>query len=249
MSDVGITKETIIYHYMEIKYLCGMLDNGTFHISRKCYFKDKYEKELLTKKKWFAFSLIGDNVHQQNTNVIQESINKRRMQFKIQSSLLTSCWSLGPRENSLMWENYATVANGICIKTTIGKFAESLCVDSYELLCGKIQYMSREQTTNIKDAEWMKNPEYLGENEIRFYFKEIHQLPFPIHDKKDAVYVGIDYRTLIDKIILSPGMPKDEKQRWREYLSKAYMIKEKDIIDSSIELEYKYSMLPSETIL
>lgn len=238
MEDVGISKKTIIYHYMDIKHLCYLLDNGAFHVNRKCNFEDKFEKELLTKKKWFAFSIVGNNAPQQNSNEIQDTINIKRKQFRSYSDILTSCWSQGPLENFLMWKSYTTPHNGVCIKTTIGKFAESLCEDSYDLWCGKVQYARREQTTPIEEAEWMKDPEYFGENEIRFYFKKTTNPPYKVpFDNTNAVFVGIDYRRLIDQIILSPYMWDDDIERWKEHLSKAYKISEKKICKSAIELK------------
>ena len=235
MEDVGISKETIIYHYMDIKHLCYLLDNGVFLVNRKCNFEDKFEKELLIKKKRFAFSIVGNNAPQQNSNRIQDTINKKRVQFSSQSSMLTSCWSQGPSENYLMWKSYTTPNCGVCIKTTIGKFAESLCEDSYELWCGKIQYAKREQTTPIEEAEWIKNPEYFGEKEIRFYFKKTTNPPYKVtFDNTNAVFIAIDYRKLIDQIIMSPDMWVNDIKRWSEYLSITYKIEETKICKSSI---------------
>lgn len=143
MMDAGIDYNTVIYHYLSIGHLYSMLDNGSFHISRKYLFEDNREQEMLPKSMWFAFSAVGENVPPLNTESIQNDINKKRGKFIANSRKLTSCWSQGPYENILMWKGYTSPNNGVCVKTSIGKFVESLCTDSYEIWCGKIKYENK----------------------------------------------------------------------------------------------------------
>mgnify|MGYP002855881148 CR=1 FL=1 len=238
MQDAGISTDTIIYHYyMTITHLCNMLDNGSFRVSRKFCFEDEYEHELLTTKKMFAFKIISNNAPPQDSKTLQNKINSTRLHFSKKAITPTSCWSMGPRENLLMWRAYTSPNNGVCIKTTIGKFVESLYSDNYELWCGRILYEEREQTTDISDAEWMKHPEYASEKEIRFYFKDNGNPPYPTHDNSNAIFVGLDMRNMIDKIILSPYMWDDDVKRWEKYLTENYKLEARKVMKSNIELK------------
>lgn len=236
MENADISNDTIIYHYMDITHLCAMLDSGTFYISQKVVFKDHYEQELLPQKQYFAFTPVGANIPSQNASSLQSDINKEREHYKAMSTTLTSCWALGPYENELMWRSYTKPCSGVCLQTTIGKFVESLITDSFEIYCGKIIYTKRGQCTKAIDAEWMKNPEYSGEREIRFYFKKTHLAPFPSYDDNNRVFVGVDYRKLLDKIILSPFMRINEINQWKRYLANSYAVEEKKIVKSAISL-------------
>lgn len=237
MEKVGLSAETVIYHYFDIEYLIQMLDNGSFHVSRKKVFADSMEQELLKRNLWFAFSIVSKNAPRQDSSLIQNEINRNRKQFSLLSQTLTSCWSQGPNENILLWKYYTKPSFGVCIKTTLGKFVEALNDDCFEIWCGKMLYENREQTTNINDAEWMKPPEYAGENEIRFYFKKNDLVPFGLDIRSDAAFLGIDYRVLIDEIRLSPYMSKEEILIWRKYIAKTYKISESKIIKSKIEIQ------------
>lgn len=236
MQNVDIENDTIIYHYMDIEHLCYLLDNASFHLNKKCNFEDKKESELLDIKLRFAFSIVVDNAPPQNTEEIQNNIEKNRALFKKRSTTLTSCWSEGPSENILMWRSYTKQNSGVCIKTTIGKFVESMKYDNYDIYCGKIKYERRGQTTKEPEAEWMKDPEYFGEKEIRFYFLNSHATTNRYNNSYDNVFIGIDYRTLINEIILSPYMWKDEAERWKKHISETYSIDKRKIQKSKIEL-------------
>ena len=236
MDNAGISQDTVIYHYFDIEYLIQMLDNGSFHVSRKKVFEDPMERELLKRKLFFAFSIVGDNAPCQDSSLIQERINSSRARFSLLSSTLTSCWAQGPNENILLWKYYTKPSFGVCIKTTIGKFVEALNDDCYEMWCGKMLYENRGQTTDLNDAEWMKPPEFAGENEIRFYFKKNDLAPFELDKKTDDAFLGVDFRVLIDEIRLSPYMSKEEILIWQKYIAETYKINENKIIKSKSEI-------------
>lgn len=233
---IKLSRKTCIYHYMNIEHLISMLSNKFFYVASKCLYTDPYESKMLPLRMSFAFSIVGDNAPPiQHTAKVQNEINKKQFLFRKESHLLTSCWSMGPNENYLLWKGYTTDKYGVCIKSTIGKVVESILDNDFEIWCGKMLYRRRQQTDLPDDAKWFKNIEYKGEDEVRFYFLPKDNIKYGANSN-DTAYLGCDTGLLIDKIILSPFLTVKEYDAVAENIAKTGWLNRNKIVKSKIEI-------------
>ena len=231
---VKLNHKTCIYRYMGIEGLLCMLGSSGFYVKQKSSYPDVDESRMLPLKESFAFTAL--NTPNYDTSIVQNEINKKQELFKKESHLLTSCWSKGPSENYLLWKCYTVEKYGVCIKSTIGHFVESIIDDSFTVWCGKVIYRYRNQTDHYDEAKWIKSPEYKGEDEIRFYFvpKEEDKM---LDDSRKGTLLKCDTETMIDKILLSPFLTIDEYYKIADSISQTYRINRKKIEKSKIEIK------------
>lgn len=236
--DIGLN--STIFHYMGLEHILCMLDSKSFYVKRKCFYKDESESRMLPDRLSFAFEIASTNRPVQRTSEEQFAIDERQRLFAKRSSLLTSCWSLGPYENYLLWECYTKTKYGVCIKSTIGRVLNSFGICNYNIWCGKMIYRKRQQTDTPEDAKWIKPPEYSGEREIRFYFapKSDMDKVCILSNLGESKNLAVNMETLIDTIILSPKLSLQEREKITSFLHDGYGIEEKKIKKSTISLKF-----------
>ena len=106
MEGVGINSETKICQYLDLEYLMKILNEESYYVKRKKFFVDDREKdfpELLR----FGLEPMDPEYRKDHAAEIakrQAEWDKSVSQYKKQSYLLTSCWTVRTMENILMWD-------------------------------------------------------------------------------------------------------------------------------------------------
>lgn len=127
------------------------------------------------------------------------------------------CWRHDSAESHAMWQIYAPAAEGVAIRTTVGRLKAAL-VDKRTIDLGIVSYYDSAKNflietsdigqrivevgsqTNI-DQCLHKQPWYAYENEIRALLVN-DKFPAPLKDL--SLYVDVDLSILIEAIVLSP---------------------------------------------
>ena len=227
MEDVGISYDTKICQYLDIKYLLGIVKNKKYYVKRKKKFPDNREKDFPLFQK-FPIRPAND---EEKKMVIRSAQQEGELYNSIKryqelSELLTSCWSIRTSENILMWDRGDS--SRACIQSSIGDFVSSF--DSrigFYIWCGKILYDHFSKEMNAEHKIWFKEPCYSDEREIRFYFSTHFDKVVPDspnEDNKEGVYLKINPQTMIRQIILSPYVDKECASTLRETFSNQYNI-------------------------
>lgn len=167
-----INPNTIICRYMDFDKFLPLLE-GHFYVPRKLNFPDSGESGKIPPKYWFGFSCVNDNrkIQSEKVSIQQEQRNKYLNSLVESRLLLTSCWIIGEEEDYLMWNSYARKL-GVCIRTTIADFMDSLDYDkeNYLPICSPMFYERLNYNEDFLESMFKKEPYYQSENEVRFYF-------------------------------------------------------------------------------
>lgn len=214
----SVDKEQSICRYMDLGNLLTMFAKKKFYIRRKRKNVDAYETNLLPIKKRFVFSPVGENVPHQCCDERQNELDRKVEEFKELSNTPISCWTDIDAEDYLLWSSYTNNKYGVRIKSTIDKFVESIDCNDYDIYCGKILYKNREQTDSAGDAVWIKTPEYKGESEIRFCFKE-RETQSDRSEGKDYLLLPFQPSVMVKELRLSPHLSKDEFVIMTDFIS------------------------------
>lgn len=166
------TEETKICRYIGFDVLLQLL-NKQFYVPEKEVFSDARECGKISKLHRFAFSIVSSNGQEINeTFKVRQGIIEQYVKNLIMSKyLLTSCWTLNTKEDSLMWKSY-TNDIGVCITTTVGELMNAIDCDKdgYIPICSPIIYGRVGKSTSFIESLFTKDKYYASEKEMRIYF-------------------------------------------------------------------------------
>lgn len=197
-------------------FIC-MIEYQRLYVSRKRFFADKFESQLPSNR-LFPFQLFGRKLSQKD----EESLMKRASEiwntYKESSNLLTSCWTLRESENYLMWKAYTRTNIGVRIESTIDNLVSSIKDYQYIIFCGPITYKGY-GSYKMNELLFSKNIHYSGEEEFRFYFEEEGTAS---EITQNSVEIGINAKSMINQIILSPFLNKKAQKTIKEMIETKY---------------------------
>lgn len=157
---------------------------------------------------------------QQRLRTQMENQHKRTVARELQhmAAHAVCCWRHDSAESHAMWQIYAPAAEGVAIRTTVGRLKAAL-VDKRTIDLGNVSYYDSAKNflietsdigqrivesgsyTNI-DLCLHKQPWYAYENEVRaLLFSD--KFPAPLKDS--SLYVDVDLNILIEAIVLNPA--------------------------------------------
>ncbi len=216
--------EREIRQYMDLDYLIRLLVKKEYYVQQKQEFKDANESRIPFK--W----LIGLSDY--------ESDYKKGERYREMSIILTSCWTCARKESYLMWKSY-TNKMGVCIVSTIQSVVDSFrnndtfMIDDYNIWTACMDYKSYYYSSQPDDYLHVKSVAYSDENEIRFYFDKKGNR----NEDKKEIYVPIDYKTMIKKIILSPFIEPIASRTLADIIQKEYHFNKNQVLTSTIILK------------
>ena len=143
-----------------------------------------------------------------------------------------SCWNMSDEESAALWKLYCGVSDGIAIKSTVGRFKESVKGEVRDIHIGEVNYINYLTDSiplnNTLYPFLCKRRSFAYENELRAV------ISLPMFSYKNEVlkirnmngyYVSIDPNLLIDMIFISPTSPGWFKPLVESILSKYGLIK------------------------
>lgn len=217
-----------ICQYMDLDYLIRMLATGQYFIRQKRGFPDKREQSLPVAR-MFPVHPANVKVSDAVLNDETEERQKSMREYEEHSSALTSCWTASDPDSYLMWKSY-TSKMGACITSSIEDFDASLSQNAIEIACGPIEYGSHNAYDDFTTRMFKKEPGYAAENEIRFYIG-VKDSETP--NSNGGVYLNVDCKRLINKVILSPFIDPAAARPLCEWISSMYGI---SVVSSSLKI-------------
>lgn len=223
MEGVGINSETMICQYLDLEYLMKILNEESYYVKRKKFFVDDREKDFPELLRFGLEPMDPEYRKDHAAEIAKRQVEwaKSVSQYKKQSYLLTSCWTVRTMENILMWDRGDK--SRACIVSTIGDFVGSFEKDiNYEIWCGRMFYEPFSKVIKFENKIWVKEPYFADENEIRFYFSSSFEKVEPDTTKdgecpEKGVSLKVTPKQMMREIVLSPYLDK----KCAESLSKA----------------------------
>ena len=147
------------------------------------------------------------------------------MKFREIVECPVSCWNKREEESYAMWKAYATEL-GVCIRTTVKRFVESIMIDdlsinsSDRLICGSMKYIKHPHSADELGQMFNKYYGYSDENEYRFYL----DLKNGVDYFDDHILVPINSRYMIEEILISPFIDKVVADKFKRMIKCGYGI-------------------------
>lgn len=215
---------------MDFDYFLSIVESNQYFVTFKKHFLDNKEKKLLHNKRFgthiFPIHLSGKELNEDEKKHDSEMINKMFELFEESTLLLASCWTLTKEENYLMWKSYTTKI-GIRIETTIDNFVCALETTDYDIVCGNICYEGFHYPSIVENSWFVKDSHYASENEFRFYFRPkdgITNMYKENVDKKKGKTFNVDYKKLINKVVLSPFIQEKAAETIGNIIKETYKL-------------------------
>lgn len=208
-----------ICHYMRFDHFLQLMETGKLFVTKRRCFEGDSNERYYDKRFEFAFSIANSNTPTKN------KFTNRMMTFREIVECPVSCWNKSVEESYTMWKAYATEV-GVCIRTTVKRFVESIIVedspiDSFDrLICGSMNYVEHPNSDNELGQLFNKYYGYSDENEFRFYL----DLKNGVEHFDDHILVPIDTRYLIEEILVSPFICKEASDKIARMIHCSYGI-------------------------
>ena len=197
-------RNAVLWRYIDFTKFVSLLDRGTLFFSRADRLGDPFEGSL---SPWNSSvrsaSLIEQGVPHDLIPEFNEAVSSS--QRKVPLLMVVNCWHENVYESEAMWKVYATGQNGIAIKTTFSKLAESLVCEE-PIFIGTVSYVDYDSTPiperNIMEPLLTKRTSFSHEREVRAL-----ALNFPSPDDHIGRYFEVDLATLIGEVLIAPQAP------------------------------------------
>lgn len=185
--------------------------------------KHAKEKMLVDSQKWKQ--IFPENLHHQIDSMADRNEEDSR------ELLVVNCWYLGKADSPKMWKEYGGGLGGIAINSTIRKLAQHVYTWPEYSHIGKVRYvdfdtyeMTPYEANQGCERAFLKDQKYIGENEVRIvtmnfkhprcvgmdgdpYTQEQCSGKNMNNFENSGLYIGINFSSLIDSVVLAPESP------------------------------------------
>lgn len=192
------SNSTTIWHYFSLAKFIGLLDSSSLYFSRQDQFDDVKEGRLSQADKNYL-------------NCFHGSIAEH-MESDKNGCFYANCWTVSESDEYVLWSTYASLKNGIAVKSTIGKLIDALDEkDERQVYIAKVEYYNEVNGSSFKVSDgiinllalgFSKREYFVAENELRLLYRS-----FDAHlDKNSPTHISfsVDLTKLIDSIYVSP---------------------------------------------
>ena len=188
-----ISKDTIIWRYMDLSKFISLLREKTLYFNRIDNFKDKTECTL---------TAIDKKIFCCNSKSEEYWKRERKRHF-------ISCWLESNYELALMWDTYGE--KGVAIKTTIGDLYKALAQDKdHAQYISRVKYID-EQYESSQDIGTAKNALKIPMIKRKYYEQEKEiRLLYTWCDNEDQTGISfpINLNCLINEVRVYPNAPR-----------------------------------------
>lgn len=227
--------DSIVWRYMTFSKFISLLTYQALWFSKLNTLQDQNEGTLPVPaknnmhnefQKWKTL-FVDPDLHRQINEMPNRNVEDGR------ELTVVNCWFLGDCESQRMWDEYAGVSEGVAVKSTIRKLCRYIFVDPECSQIGKVRYvdldkhdMTLYEASQAHERAFLKDiNNYSHEQEIRLVTMNL-KTPWcvnmngnPLTEQEytgknmnnfdcQGLYIKVDFRNLIDSIILAPHAAK-----------------------------------------
>lgn len=196
--DLHIPQQSqVIWHYFSLSKFLGFIDGSSIYLCRHDKFDDGFEGSLSVMDKRY-FDRMNPGLH--------EYITGDKM-----GCFYYNCWTQSDIDEYVLWNTYASLQDGIAVRSTVERLIGSLDVDKEnDVYISDVQYIdySKDYTfrktggvVNILAPHFTKRDYFASEKELRV----MHVNPTGKFDTSPkGIEVRVDLQKLIDKVYVAP---------------------------------------------
>jgi len=126
-----------------------------------------------------------------------------------------NCWHMSPFESAFLWSNYASLTDGLAIRSTVGALCDSLKNEERAICIGPVNYIDYEADviaeSNAFNAFFCKRKSFSAENELRCCFNHLVDGvgwgPECIETNPKGIAIECSADVLVDQVLVSPFAP------------------------------------------
>lgn len=222
-----------IWRYMDLAKFIALLSNRALYFTSASKFNDTYEfyipkvytEEIKNKRIEFITKcfentkkiieenkMINPNGYYDVINLIDkkfkieiDSLKNNNIEKEVRKKFGVSCWHINDYENEALWKIYTNQGQGIAIETSVEKLKESLLFHR-KITFDEVRYEDFNTSNFQKNFKnywlYIKRKAFEYEKE----FRAVALLDENYFEK--GCYINSDLDILIEKIHISPLMPK-----------------------------------------
>ena len=189
---------TVVWHYFTLQKFLGLLESSELFFSRQDQFDDKKEGHLSDWDKELLSNYPGG---------IAEHIESDKL-----GCFYANCWTINNTDEYVLWNTYASLTDGVAVKSTVGRIKESFDKkDDRPIYISKVQYYNERDDSTFKASGGIINLLALGFSK-RKYFSAEKELRLLYHDNDarmnnnspQSVSFTVDLKKLIVEVYVSP---------------------------------------------
>lgn len=190
---------TVVWHYFTLPKFLGLLDASALYFSRQDQFDDSAEGHL---SQWDRKYLS------QNEGSLADFLESDRV-----GCYFANCWTMSPSDEYVLWNTYASLVDGIAIKSSIGRLKNALPEsDARSIYISGVNYYDDIKESTFKASGGIINRLALGFSK-RSYFRAEKEVRLLFHDN-DArlddksprgLLFSVELNTLIEEIYVAPN--------------------------------------------
>ena len=198
--------ETVLWRYMDFPKFMDIVMRRELYFSCLANLNDPFEghitRPMVDLIRGTDPALDGEK-RETNRQKIKQNLAAIR---GFRQMINVSCWHMNETESDAMWQLYMPSGQGIAIRTTFGRFKDSVKQSAIQVHGGIVQYVDYNthecDYSNIFNWSILKRKSYAHENEFRAIALE------PTGDVYGAgLSVKIDATRLIQSVFVSPAAP------------------------------------------
>ncbi len=190
-------KEQTIWHYFSLAKFLGLIDKSSLYLCRHDKFDDSFEGGLSDKDIKYL-----DSIHPG----ISETIKGDKV-----GCYYSNCWTKSDVDEYVLWNSYASLKDGIAIKSTVERLINSFDkADEKRVYVSDVQYIDYQKDytfektggrVNTMAPHFCKRPYFSSEKELRVMHPETEG---KFSSSPEGIEVKINLSTLIESVYVAP---------------------------------------------
>jgi len=221
-----------IWRYLTFAEFVSLLELRALWMSRLGALSDRFEGTLPLKTredmiandlKWRPTFEKRPELQEQLEGMTDRNVTDGR------DVLAVNCWFLGERESAQMWEQHVGSTEGIAIRSTLKRLAQSILAKQEFTSVGRVKYvdfskhdMGVYHGSQASERALLKEKRYSFENEVRIVTLNVvcpgclnpdgipptaNQLAGPgmFDSSRPGLYLQVNLETLIEAVVTAPG--------------------------------------------
>jgi len=219
-----------IWRFLGLAKFFSLLTSSSLYFSQVLQLKksDPYEGSLTLLNREFREAMIRDEGfartflqlppdHPLPSNYREIWCPEREKVFRQIFSAITyvNCWHMSAHESAFLWSNYASLTDGIAIRSTIGRLCDSVSSEPRPIYVGPVRYIDYRKEgireDNVFNAFFCKRKSFDPERELRACFSHLTEgvglSAKSITANPTGIAIPCSISALVDEVIVSPFAP------------------------------------------
>lgn len=206
--------DTQLWRYMEFAKFMDLIMNSQIYLAPiSSFLRDDPWEGSVASVDTFHYGIPSQAEMDQ---AMQSSI---QLSNSIRNSYFLNCWHINDDESDAQWKIYGPREYSLAVVTTFGSLKFSL-TDDRDLSGGVIEYVDILDFIDVKDDEHQriirKRRAFAHEKEFRLFHQDKTRIG--IFDTPSGLFVKVDCKKLIERVVISPLAPDWFVNNVRDFL-------------------------------